>query len=76
VGIVCVDFEAGRGEFNGWLQNPDRWPLSPLNVPEVLVKAPDGFEPPQKALLALPFPLGYGAMMKARNNGAICCPKF
>jgi hypothetical protein len=47
---------------------------------KLLLKAPDGFEPPQKALLALPFPVGYGAIIKSTknctNNEAIDCPNF
>jgi hypothetical protein len=33
-----------------------------MRVPQV-GKAPDGFEPPQKAMPAFPFPLGYGAIL-------------
>jgi hypothetical protein len=49
-------------------------------VPEVLPKAPDGFEPPQKAVPAFPIPLGYGAISKYKetgkttNNEATDCP--
>jgi hypothetical protein len=45
-----------RSCFNHVCQSDQR-----MRVPQ-LPKAPDGFEPPQKAMLAFPFPLGYGAI--------------
>jgi hypothetical protein len=55
-------------------------PVKGMRVPEVLPKAPDGIEPPQKAVPAFPFPLGYGATSKIQrdrkttNKEATECP--